>query len=149
MPECASNEKDRLAREKLRKRILSEIEIVPASQTTGIFPTLIKDHQYRSGERPGIPISDSQLKQFSSKLVRGITFIADGRYIDKPYKIRTVFAYPNLVEEFEAIVNRCGQRMDRGPGIIVRRAVVHDDPKMAMFCIDILGLFRIYSTIIR
>jgi hypothetical protein len=117
----AKNPKDRAAREQERRRILKET--VPFRDAHG---TVLPGFGVPEGQNPeqsrAIVAPDGSLETFTGKLVRGITFVADGAFIENEYRIE---AYPAVNEEGIADVIpllAAGTTYHRGPGIFVKRS---------------------------
>jgi hypothetical protein len=84
-----------------------------------------------------------------AKLVRAITYLASGTYIEPDYEIATFFLNALAAQPIEELIQRYGVELHRGPGIRICRAVVPDDGTTALFSIHIWGTLRMYTVVKR
>lgn len=143
-PEYAKNEKDRRAREAKRKKILDEKFTIDRN-TTGYFPG------FGPGDNPpsrtAILISQDALRRFGEKLARGITYLETGELIADEYRVQVAFVHDHDVGRVEEIFRRHATRTFRGPGVLVERAALRDEPVTALFRITLWGRFKSYLSV--
>lgn len=85
------------------------------------------------GERAAILIPKQSFQRITEKIVRGIYYIEDGIYIAPPYTIE-FFALPEGgFTPWKDALDRWGKVYAREPGVLVRRAVAHDDGVSSLF----------------
>ncbi len=127
----ARHRKDK--REKLLRQVLTGNDIPRAS----MYPNL--------GERWGRPleqqhiitISAEQVRRLGEKIVRGIFYIEDGRFIEPPYVIEVHVVHDENIAEVIVLIDRFGKIYAREPGIIVHRAAVPEDTMYSLLKIEI------------
>jgi hypothetical protein len=86
-------------------------------------------------------------KRITEKIVRGIFYIEEQKFIEQPHKI-DFFA---LAEEdglfWEQVLDKFGTVYAREPGIVVRRAVAPEDGISALFVITFWQQFKTYASV--
>jgi hypothetical protein len=86
-PEAAKNERDRNIRAGLRKRVLSEVLEGDAIPNTGIFPGLGERWKRPREEQAAVLVPAEFFPRLTEKIVRGIFYVKDGKFIEPPYKV--------------------------------------------------------------
>lgn len=81
------------------------------------------------------------------KLVRGITYVVDGRFIEKDHKVEIFFLTDDAATPIVAQLQRHGTVYEREPGLRITRVVPHDMPTSAQFIIEIWGRLRMYAVV--
>lgn len=146
-PEEGRDKRDREQREKRRQKILRQLippdEVPAQSVLPGFGPHAGSAHR----EQLGLSVAVQDLKAFGEKIVRGITYVVDEKYIEDDYSIEIMSAAEIDVPSFRRFLTRFGVHYDRGPGISVTRAVPHDDLNTAMFEIEIWGRLNLWATV--
>lgn len=84
--------------------------------------------------------ADSIIK-ISKKIVRGLTYKLSNKYITKDYDISIHINKEPDVKFIDDILIKFGEKLIRGPGIIVKRACVESDPVCSLFSIRIWERF--------
>jgi hypothetical protein len=143
-PEVGKNERDRNVRAALRKRVLDEAVEVTYPQEA-IYPGM--------GVRSGIPKEDhlpvmmavDTLNRLTEKIVRGIFYIVDKKFIEPPFVVKPFPLHPSTSGALRELLDEFGVTYAR-PGIAVRRAVT-DDGISSLFEIEFWGQFKIYATV--
>ena len=148
-PECAQNERERDIRQRKREKIKGEIAQCDAIPEKGILPGFGKRPGVATAPYASIPISPNELKAFGKKLVRGATYALDEAFIENDYDITVEFPEQANVKFFSNLAKRCGTLYCVGPGLEIQRAKAEENPKNAMFVIEIWGQLRIYATVIK
>ena len=72
----------------------------------------------------------------TEKIVRGISCIEGGMFVEPPYKIGVFVLDPEAATSIREMIKRFGTEYARGPVIIIRRAVATDDGRSAFFEIE-------------
>ena len=79
--------------------------------------------------------------------MRGIYYIEDGIYIAPPYTI-DFFALPEEgITPWKDALDRWGKVYAREPGVLVRRAVAHEDGMSSLFEIAFWKQFKTYASV--
>ena len=127
-PEAGKDERDRRARAARRKRFLEQVWVGDAIPDHGIYPGLGDRWDQPHNDRMAIPFPKKGLEQITEKIVRGISYIEDGLFIEPPYKTDVFVLNEEGSAPIRQVLERFGTEYARGPGIIVRRAVPQSRP---------------------
>ena len=135
-PECGKDSKDKIAREKMRSKLVREI--VPYFYSyIRVLPNFgMKSNIYRS-DLPWIPIDENKLRDFAHKLARGVTYVFEQSYIEDNYKIEVSF--PSKYEVIALVLRNRFQRLIFTPSLEIYR---DDDPQIRAFD-KVLGFYLI------
>lgn len=147
-PIHAKKDKDREHRLKRRHKVLRTLiphDLIPEES---IFPNFGGHEGFPPEDQPGVLIAQSDLMMLGEKLVRGITYVVDGRFIEKDHKVEVFFLRDNAAAPIVAQLQKHGTIYECGPGIKVIRAVAHDMPTSALFSIEIWGRLCMYAAIL-
>jgi hypothetical protein len=144
-PKHAKKEKDREHRGKRRDKVIRNLiphDLIPEES---IFPNFGRYEGFPPEDQPGILVAQSDLIMLGEKIVRGITYVIDGRFIEKDHKIEVFFLREDAAAPIVALIQRHGNVYECGPGIKVIRAVPEDMLSAAIFIIEIWGRLRMYA----
>ena len=146
-PEFAKDERDGRARAALKKKLLKEL--IPGSEIRkdAVYPGMGERWRRSDDEAAGIRISADNIHRLTEKIVRGIYFIEDGKFVELPYVIEFHALTENGAAGFKELLDRFGSKYDRGPGIVVRRAVTPDDNMSSVFEIVIWDQVKMYASV--
>jgi hypothetical protein len=126
-PAHARDERDALHRHRKRQKILAEALDGDRVPDHGHFPGLHDRWKDIPGGRSAILIPAQSFERITEKIVRGIFYIEEKKFIEPPYKI-DFFA---LAEEdavlIEQMLDKFGTIYAREPGVVVHRAVAPED----------------------
>ena len=148
-PTKAKRQGDRRARQAKREQVRREMMVGRDIPGEGIYPGL-GERWYRPVEhRAAITVRADHVRKLCEKIVRGIVYLEDGLYIEHPFDIEFFALTDSGAESFVEILNKIGQVLSREPGIIVRRAVAHEDGTSSIWEITIFGQFVMYATVTR
>lgn len=150
-PSAAKNERDARARAADRQKILDQVFKGPAIPYQAIYPHFgpqpgIHDQEI---ERVAVPISATALRRLTEKIVRGLTYIEDGKFVERPYRIKQYVLSDEGAGPVKELLLRFGKMYEQGPGITVMRAVVPEDEMTAMYGIEIWGRLTAYAILSR
>lgn len=141
-PAHAKNDVDQRAREARRRQILGETFLVGPEHARAILPGF--------GPHPGPPIGigvpAKSLERLVEKVARGLTYLRAQRLITPQYRI-TMFVDPRQGAGFEQALAQWGQRYERGPGLIVKHAIAHDDNSASIFSVTLWGALQLWGTV--
>ena len=126
-PAEAKNERDRNIRDALRKRILSEALEGDAIPSSGTFPGMEEKWGRPRSDQVAIRIPAASFRSTTEKIVRGIFYVEDQKYIEPPYAIEFFALDAQTGNSIRELIDRFGATYAREPGIVVRRAVSHED----------------------
>lgn len=147
-PAAGKNERDRNARAALRKRVLDEAVEAATYPEEAIYPAM--------GVRGGIPKEDhlavvmpvETFDRLTEKIVRGIFYLADKRFIEPPFVVHSFPLHPAASGPIQELIETFAKTYAREPGIIVRRAVT-DDGISSLLEIEFWGQLKRYATVLR
>lgn len=146
---AARDASDARAREAYRQKILKQALEGEAIPRQGIYPGFGPPAGAGANEQVAVLISANALHRLTEKIVRGITYLHDGRLIELPYKIEFCALDDNGARPLREMLQRYGQDFQRGPGITVRRAVPHDEPFSAVYEIEIWRRLKTFAFVGR
>jgi hypothetical protein len=82
----------------------------------------------------------------TEKIVRGLVYREDGRFIEAPYKMATYLDGPGA-EVAKEMIQKAGKDYKREPGFEIRRAIVDGDKHSAIYEITFWQQFKRYATV--
>jgi hypothetical protein len=141
------NPKDSAARKAKGRKVLSEALHGKAIPTSGVFPGFERTDDWGSEEPVAIPVNAAGLRQLTDKIVRGITYIEDELLIRPPHRVNMFVFAPENAARVQAVLQKFGTLLERGPGIAVWRAVAPEDGVTSLFALEIWGRLRLYATV--
>jgi len=145
-PQSGKNNRDKSARQMKRVTILKDIEVVKNSPVFGIFPNFGADPTIHYDDYTVINVPAGGLIKLGEKIVRGLTYHFERRFIEKEKEqIDIFFLQDQDAAEIVNLAKRYGESIHRGPGILVTRAVTTDDTRAAIFIIEIWGRLKVYA----
>jgi len=148
-PKFGKNKKDRKARLDKRKSILSQIWKGQDIPSESIYPNLGYHPEVSPDEEIALPIPADGLEKLARKIVRGITHIKNGLFIEDTYEI-SFFAISNDDSLFlKNILKKHGSIIAVEPGISVNRAIIKDDPVSAIFEIVMWKVVKMHCIVRR
>jgi hypothetical protein len=113
----------------------------------GVYPGL-HDRWSALGEKPvAILLPVESFKRMTEKIVRGIYYIEDGIFIEPPYEIDFYALPEDGIAAWKDALDRFGSVYAREPGIVVRRAVAHEDGISSLFEITFWRQFKTYALV--
>jgi hypothetical protein len=78
--------------------------------------------------------------------VRGIFYLEEKKFIEPPHKIDFFAMMDEDATFIEQMLDKFGSVYAREPGIVVRRAVAHEDGISSVFAITFWKQFKTYAT---
>jgi hypothetical protein len=147
-PRAAPNERESAVRTARLAKIMSERLTGDQIPTVGIYPGFHDRWIQPSSERAALRIPKANFEKLTEKIVRGIFYLSDRRFIEPPYSI-TFYALPQLPSELTEVLRQHGQVFAHEPGIRVTRAVAIEDGISSLFEIEIWGTFRMHASVSR
>jgi hypothetical protein len=148
-PTAARNPRDAQHRLGRGKRILAQALQGNQIPDHGIFPGLGDRWAEIPGERTAITIPKKSFERITEKIVRGIFFVEDGIFIEPPYIIDFYALPEGGITPWTDALDRWGKVYAREPGIVVRRAVAHEDGVSSLFEITLWKHFKTYASVTR
>ncbi len=147
-PEFAKSTRDAAARRRKLERIIKQLKVIRELPQVGVLPNfgLIPGLTYPAIVQ--IPIDNEALERLGQKIIRGITFIANGQLIDKSYSINVYFLEDEKGRDFVAIVKTHGATNEAGPGIKVSYAFTDEGDAASLWYIEIWGRLKLYGAVV-
>jgi len=146
-PTHAKKSKDQEHRLKRRHKVMRTLIPHHSIPEESIFPSFGRYEDFPPEDQPGVLISRTDLVMLGEKLVRGITYVVDRRFIEKDHKIEVFFLREDAAAPIVAQLQKHGTVYEREPGIKITRVVPHDLPTSALFSIEIWGRLRMYAAV--
>jgi hypothetical protein len=129
------------------RKILAEALCGEEIPDHGIFPGLGNRWADTNGEPVALLIPKNSFKRITEKIVRGIFYIAEAKFIEPPHTI-DCFVFDEDGSAFcEQALERFGTVFAREPGIVVRRAVAAEDGISALLAITFWKQFKTYASV--
>ena len=146
-PEYGRNAKDREARLKKQKEILGEMRRFPELPNRGIFPNFGPAHLAGPDGYYGVLLDKKKIERLTEKIVRGVAFVQDKIFIDENYDLAIYFLEDSGATPVVRMIAQYGVQLHRGPGLIVKRAVIPEDPRAGLYAIEIWQRAKMYAAI--
>jgi len=146
-PQAARTPSDRRARASLAQRVLARILTGSDIPSIGIYPTLAGTPEAPSSDRIAVRIPAESFRRVTEKIVRGIFYLEESKFIEHPYKV-LFFALDDAGSQpARDLLAQAGRECAREPGIVVRRAVVPEDGLSSIFEIEFWGQFKTHASV--
>jgi hypothetical protein len=100
-------------------------------------------------DRMGMPIPADYFGLIAAKVVRGIFYIGEEKFIEPPYVIDFLIPPDEVAAQFEAWLTQHGIIYAREPGLVVHRAVTPEDGLTSVFKITFWEQLSMYATVTR
>ena len=143
------NEKDRKARARKKERLLSLIQRGDDIPSHGHYPGLGERWNRPRSEQTAILVPVRHLQTLAEKIVKGLAFIEEGRFIDANAEIEHHVVTEVGAREIEAVLGAFGEEHSRGPGVRIVRAVTPEDGISSLHKITIWGEIVLYVSVLR
>ncbi len=148
-PAFAKDEKDRKARQRKREEMIAGFLAGNEVAAGAIYPGFGEKWGRSTEEQTAVRIPKSSVDRLTEKIIRGIGYIEDDRFIDFPYRVTIYPPAPVEVPQVSGLLEKFGAVHACGPGIVVRRAVVPEDGLSALYEVTIWGMFRSYGAVLN
>jgi len=148
-PPAGKSERDRNVRAALRKRVLNEALEGAAIPQTGIYPGLGERWGRQQEDQLAVLVPKDSFRRLTEKIVRGIFYVQDGKFIEPPFTIEFFALNPSVAKSVQEEIDKFGVTFAGGPGVVVRRAVAAEDGMSSVFEIEFWGQFKTYAFVIH
>jgi hypothetical protein len=148
-PAAGKNERDRKVRAVLRERVLEEALEGAAIPEIGIYPGMGEKWGRPREEQMAVLIPADSFRRLTEKIVRGIFYVEDKKFIEPPYVVEFFALDPSVGKPIRELIHRFGAIYAREPGVVVRRAVTPDDGMSSLFEIEFWEQFKAYASVTR
>jgi len=146
-PQEAENEKEARHRAAKRAKLLRQIRKGNDFPDESIYPNLGEKGGRPPEQQHVITFSAKSMRRFGEKIVRGIFYIEDSRFIEPPYIVEVHGVHDEHVAEIITIIDKFGEISAREPGIVVCRVVSPEDAMSSLFKIEIWQQFKMYASV--
>lgn len=146
-PDAGRNARDATARATKRDHILSQSFTGSNIPRQAIYPGFGPQPTQSEADQVAITISAQGLKQLTEKVVRGLTYLEEGKLIEPAHEIENFVVNEARASEFCAALDRFGTTHERLPGLRIRRAVIPEDRVSGIFEIEIWRQLKLYATV--
>jgi hypothetical protein len=141
------DEQDAKRREALRQKLLRQVLEGDDIPRHAIFPGFGSLPGQSKQEQVAIPVSATAIRRLAEKVVRGLIYVVDGKIVDDPYVVDIHVLDEAGAEAIRAALAKHGQVFERGPGIVVTRAVTPEDELSGFYEVSIWGRFKVYASV--
>lgn len=148
-PSVGRNEKDSRHRAARRQRILDDTRQGAEIPEGGLVPGMGERWGRALEDQVAVLVPADSLEKMAEKIVRGIFFVEDSKFIEPPYAIELCFLEGEAERHWKNMLDRFSQTYERPPGIVVRRAVTPEDGISSVFEILLWQQFRMYAHVTK
>lgn len=145
-PQAARDERERKIREARSRKILQSIFPTKGS-TNGIFPNF----GYHAGWVPegqrGVLIPADLPEKVGRKLIKGIEYKIDGRYIDNSFDLNVYFCHEDTICDVISLIRKNGQKHTIAPSFEFYRVAF--ERRYFLYEIRIWDKFVIYGSMMK
>ena len=144
----ASNPKDAAARNAKLLKITKQAQMVAAMKipSESVYPSF-GPTSADGKARTGLLVPKRAIDALAKKLVRGVTYLQDGRFIEPPYEVVCYVPTEEGVAEIFGPPAEQFSSHDRRPALVVHRSV-REDGMSAIYRIEIWSRLRICATVL-
>ena len=149
-PGLARTEREKLHRSKKRENVLKHMKVFEnesAIPQKAIYPEFGIQEDIEYDRYEAVMLDKNMLEEFIIKVVKGLTYRLNHTYIELTHQITIFSPDDNRRSIFEPILERYGDRYDRGPGVTIIRALPAEDPESSIWKIVLWGKFVTYATV--
>ena len=146
-PEYGKTASDKRARAALGQKISSEILQGDQIPNHGIYPNLGARRGSLPTSQMAVVIPAEFFRRITEKIVRGITYLEDQRFIEPPHKIQFFALDDESARPLTELTERFGTVLAREPGIVLKRAVVPEDGISSLYEIEFWKQFKTHATV--
>ena len=141
--------KDAIARAKKRDEILAALVSGNDVPKESIYPGLDDRWGQKEQDQRAISIPADSLTKLVEKIIKGITFLESGRYLDEEIELEHLVVDEHGASQIIELIEKYGETHSRGPGIEIKRVVTPEDGISALYKIVIWGEVVMYASAIQ
>ncbi len=145
-PASGKNPRDAFMRAARREKFLREMLQGKAIPSDGVYPGFEEKWDRSREQQSAVLMPRASIVRITEKIVRGIFFIENRRFIELPFKIGTYVVDPGTGVQIRSLMGRARREYAREPGVIVRRAVAQDGLS-SIFEIELWRQLRAYAVV--
>jgi hypothetical protein len=146
-PSAAKNEGDALARDARAKKLLGEMFKGEAIRGKNIVPGLGERWGRPIEQQLAIAIPEDSFPAITEKIVRGLAYREDNKFIEPPQEIECRLAAEEGLEDVKELLTNHGKEFKREPGLAIRRAEL--DGGGDLYEITFWDQFKTYATVYK
>jgi hypothetical protein len=146
--DAGRNLKDAKIRLRKRESVLrSLLHIEPGQDVAGVLPGFGRPPGTEAENVVAMTVKERDLRAITEKIVRGTSYVLDGRYIEDSDEIE--FWVPNEIgaEQVDRELIKFGKTYELGPGFSLSRAMTNDSSKAAIIRVRIWGKLTLYASV--
>lgn len=137
--EFARDPADAQARTAAAKRVTGSIYRGPF-RPENVYPTAGAEAARASPDPIPFVIPVSLFERVTEKIVRGITYVETGKFIEPPLRVQFFPDGPNMESsDFVQVIRTHGRTLERGPGIKINYVIAPEDGVSGLFEIVLWG----------
>lgn len=125
-PKSAADGREQRIRGAAGKQLHSRLLHGSKIPNTGIYPSLNDKFETPREERVAVMLSAKSFKNITEKMVRGIFWVLDKKFIEPPYSVSFFALTEAGTAPIRELLSMNGELYDRGPGLKIHRAVATD-----------------------
>ncbi|MFA6521586.1 MAG: hypothetical protein WCT53_04340 [Candidatus Gracilibacteria bacterium] len=144
---AASNEHDRKVRAGRVRKFLKSI-LRSDGRTEGVFPGFGYHPEWKPEEQYLIPIPADGLNKIGQKIIKGIEYKLEKRYIDQSFELKVFFCHENKIGDVLNLIRQNGQHHVVAPGFEFYRMAPFDK-KYCLYEIRIWDKLVIYGSLMK
>jgi hypothetical protein len=148
-PRYARNNHDAKRRQKRREKLLRETIDPTTIPLSSIFPGFGFHPGIDPAAQTAVTVSVAELEAFAQKVIKGTTWVVDGRYIEADYEIGIHFVRDRVSFPFYEPLKKYGKTYSLGSGLTVVRAVPDEDHLTGLYYIKIWQQVFLYGSVTR
>jgi hypothetical protein len=113
-----------------------------------VLPNLDATHQTNTDGYLGLLVSKKQLERFVEKVIRGVAFVENQIYIDDQHELNMYVLEDSAAGSIVEALEKRGETVGLRPALIIRRAVIPEDPASGFYAIEIWGTVKLYASVL-
>jgi hypothetical protein len=118
-------------------------------QEENLYPGMPRHEDVPAEDRVDMLIPTDYFPRMVHKIVRGMFYIHEHKFIEPPYVTDFYLPIEANAIPFEQLLNEFGTTYDRGPGLVVQRAVTTDKEFTSLFKMTFWEQISLYATVTR
>jgi hypothetical protein len=147
--QAGRNDRDRALRAARGRKILGETLHGADIPETAVIPGMGNRWNLPTEEQVAVLLPAESLRRMTEKIVRGIFYIEEQKFIEPPYVIDFFVLPEDATAPWSQALDKFGTVYAREPGIVVRRTVAHEDNISSLFEITFWQHFKTYASLSR
>lgn len=150
-PRSGKNARDAGARAGKQKSLMEQVALLSKQDIPehSIYPGFGRPQDQPRQEQVAIPVPKRAIDRLTDKIVRGLTYLEDGRFIEDTHVIECGPLHETSASELRETFAKFGKLYERKPGLSVDRCVTPEDGVSSMYRIEIWGQFRVYAFVVQ